>query len=439
MGAAKRARRGGSSSPPADEVPDSLGRVDGLEPSADPTLPDFAWWPIERVKPWVQNPRKNAKAVTPVARSISKWGWGRPLVVNVWPGCEGELIVGHTAWQAAQQLRLRQVPVRVRRMEPAAAHALALADNKLGEISDWDPDELGRIIGAGELTANDLDIAGFSAAELQALSGNQQMDDDDVPEPPAVPVTQPGDLWILGQHRLVCGDCTRADVVQLVLDGAKPRLMVTDPPYGVSLDSTWRDEFSPVKQKHTGLIRNDNRRDWTEAYALFTGPVGYVWHAGVYGAEVAAHLARTKLLVRQQIIWGKAALVMSRGNYHWQHEPCWYVVRKGETAGWIGGRKQTTLWSIQSKVGFTQKGTEDMDTTHGSQKPLECMARPIRNHKGDVYDPFCGSGTTLIAAQKLGRRCFAIDIEPAYCDVTVERWRKLTGEEPQRIPMAVAA
>lgn len=441
-GGAARAARGKGKAEGAGKgsaPPPSLGLVEGLVPSSDPTAPDFAWWPIDRVRPWVQNPRKNARAVPKVADSIRTFGWGRPLVVNMWPGCEGELIIGHTAWLAAQELSLERVPVRIRKMDPAAAHALAIADNKLGEISDWDPDELGRIVGSGEISAAHLEVAGFSAAELRALDGHPQMDDDDVPAPPAVPITQPGDLWLLGEHRLLCGDSTRADHVQLVLAGGQPELMVTDPPYGVSLDSTWRDEFSPVKQKHTGKISNDTRNDWTEAWALFKGSVAYVWHAGVYGAEVAAHLARTKLFVRQQIIWAKAALVMSRGNYHWQHEPCWYVVRKGSTANWIGGRKQTTLWQIQSKVGFTQKGNEDMDTTHGSQKPLECMARPIRNHRGDVYDPFMGSGTTLIAAQKLGRRCYGLELEPAYCDVIVARWKALTGGEPRRIVAGEAA
>jgi DNA modification methylase len=429
----KRARRAAT---PPDEPGLVLARVEGLQPSTDPTLPDFAWWPIARVKPWVQNPRRNKKAILPVAQSIAKFGWGRPLIVNVWPGCEGELIIGHTAWQAALLLKLEQVPVRIRRMEPALAHALALADNKLGEISDWDPDELGRIVGGAEISAADLGIAGFSELELRALMGQGDMDDDEAPPPPRVPVTQPGDLWILGDHRLVCGDATKADAVALALGGLKPRLMTTDPPYGVNLDSTWRDEFSPVKQKHTGLIRNDGRRDWTEAYALFKGDAAYVWHAGVYAAEVAAHLARTKLVVRQQIIWAKAALVMSRGNYHWQHEPCWYVVREGKSSGWVGGRKQTTLWTIQSKVGFTQKGTEDVDTTHGSQKPLECMARPIRNHQGDVYDPFLGSGTTIIAAQKLGRRCVGLELDPGYCDVIVERWQNLTGGKAERTKAA---
>lgn len=438
-GAPRSARKSkpGATQPPADAL--ALGAVDGLEPSADPTVPDFAWLPITGVKPWVQNPRRNAKAITPVAESIRTFGWGRPLVVNMWPGCEGELIVGHTAWQAAQQLRLTRVPVRMRRMEPALAHALALADNKLGEISDWDPDELGRIIGGGELTTAQLNIAGFSPAELQTLSGNADMADDDVPPPPAVPITQPGDLWILGTHRLVCGDSTNADHVALALGGAQPTLMVTDPPYGVNLDAVWRDEFSPVKSKHVGRIANDDRSNWTEAYALFKGSVAYVWHAGVFAADVARHLGATEMVIRSQIIWRKPSLVMSRGHYHWQHEPCWYAVRKGKTGEWIGGRKQSTLWDIQSKVGFVSKGNEDVNTTHGSQKPLEAMARPIRNHKGDVYDPFLGSGTTLIAAQKLGRRCFALELEPAYCDVVVSRWEKLTGGKAERVPAAQAA
>ena len=143
--------------------------AEGMAPSSDPATPDFAWWPIDRVKPWVQNPRKNARAVGKVADSIRAFGWGRPLVVNVWPSCVGELIIGHTAWLAAHELKLELVPVRVRRMEPAAAHALAIADNKLGEIADWDPDELGRIVGSGEISAGQLAIAGFSYAELEAL------------------------------------------------------------------------------------------------------------------------------------------------------------------------------------------------------------------------------------------------------------------------------
>jgi len=174
-------------------------------PSTDPTRPDFAWWPIDRVKPWVQNPRKNARAVGKVADSIRRWGFGRPLVVNDWRGCEGELIVGHTAWLAALELGVEQVPVRIRRMEPAAAHALAIADNKLGEISDWDPDELGRIVGSGEISGGDLALAGFSDAELEILRN-----------PPA-----PGSTTIAATTECACPKCGHKFTLER--SGKKPR------------------------------------------------------------------------------------------------------------------------------------------------------------------------------------------------------------------------
>jgi hypothetical protein len=182
---------------PAPAAPElnGIGKVDGLAPSTDPSAPDFAWWPIDRVKPWVQNPRKNARAVGKVADSIRAFGWGRPLIVNVWPSCAGELIVGHTAWLAAHELALDVVPVRIRRMEPAAAHALAIADNKLGEIADWDPDELGRIVGSGEITGELLGIAGFSEEELSKL---------------LEPVHAPGDfseVTIDAQTQYTCPKC----------------------------------------------------------------------------------------------------------------------------------------------------------------------------------------------------------------------------------------
>lgn len=168
--AAPRTGKRARSSTPAEQEPAGLGEVDGLVPSTDPTKPDFDWWPIDRVRVWVRNPRKNARAVPKVADSLKRFGWGRPLVVNDWKGCEGELIAGHTARLAALELGLTRVPVRIRRLPPAIAHALALADNKLGEIADWDPDELGRIAESGEISAEDLALAGFSAAELSALN-----------------------------------------------------------------------------------------------------------------------------------------------------------------------------------------------------------------------------------------------------------------------------
>jgi len=194
----RRSKRTGVPADAGTEGPGAeLGVADGLSPSTDPTAPDFAWWPIDRVKPWVQNPRKNARAVGKVADSIRAFGWGRPLVVNVWPSCEGELIIGHTAWLAAHELKLDVVPVRVRRMEPPAAHALAIADNKLGEIADWDPDELGRIVGSGEITGAHLAIAGFSEEELEALANPAAITDTTIDATTECTCPKCGHKWTL--------------------------------------------------------------------------------------------------------------------------------------------------------------------------------------------------------------------------------------------------
>jgi DNA modification methylase len=176
--------------------------------------------------------------------------------------------------------------------------------------------------------------------------------------------------------------------------------------------------------RREGKVTNDDRIDWTETWRLFPGDVAYVWHAGVFAASTAAQIAASGFAIRSQIIWRKPSFPISRGHYHWQHEPCWYAVREGETAAWIGDRSQTTVWDIA--------GRSETQTEHGTQKPVECMARPLRNHDGDVYEPFAGSGTTLIAAEQLERRCFAIEIDPAYCDVVVTRWEQLTGAKARR-------
>lgn len=246
-------------------------------------------------------------------------------------------------------------------------------------------------------------------------------DPDDVPEPPANPVSRLGDLWQLGRHRLLCGDSTDPAAVEAVLAGVKPQLLVTDPPYGVSYDPAWRNRAGLSTTARTGKVENDDRADWREAWALFPGEVAYVWHGALHAGTVAKSLTASGFQIRAQIIWAKERLVMGRGHYHWQHEPCWYAVRG--TGHWNGDRKQTTLWSIASRG-------QDAETTHGTQKPVECMARPIRNNSSlgqAVYEPFCGSGTTLIAAEMEGRSCHAIELSPAYVDVALTRWQAFTG------------
>ena len=204
-------------------------------------------------------------------------------------------------------------------------------------------------------------------------------------------------------------------------------LMVTDPPYGVEYDPNWRNEAAEAgllayAASRVGKVEQDDRVDWSEAWRLFPGNVIYCWHAGRHASSVQSSLESCNFEIRCQIIWAKSNYPISRGHYHWRHEPCWYAVRKGATAEWIGDRKQTTLWEINLD--------RNVDGGHSTQKPLECMERPIRNHAGDVYEPFSGSGTTIIACERLKRKCRAVEISPAYVSVAIERWHQVTGKDP---------
>jgi DNA modification methylase len=232
-----------------------------------------------------------------------------------------------------------------------------------------------------------------------------------------------------GGHRLVCGDSTTPEAVDAALAGVTPHLMVTDPPYGVEYDPAWRNRAGVSATGRTGKVLNDDRADWREAWALFPGDVAYVWHGALHAATVAESLTASGFEIRSQIIWAKDRLVMGRGHYHWQHEPCWYAVRG--TGHWNGDRKQTTLWQIATRAPVAQ-GQQDAATTHGTQKPVECMRRPILNNSSPgqaVYEPFSGSGTTLIAAEMEGRACHAIELSPGYVDVAIRRWQAFTGQQ----------
>jgi DNA modification methylase len=202
--------------------------------------------------------------------------------------------------------------------------------------------------------------------------------------------------------------------------------MVTDPPYGVEYDPEWRHRRGVNKSVRRGKIKNDEHADWTAAWARFPGEIAYVWHGALRATIVADSLFNSGFTIRAQIIWAKERLVMSQGDYHWQHEPCWYAVRK--KGNWTGDRKQTTLWTIPT-------GGQDVETKHSTQKPVECMRRPILNNSDPgqaVYEPFLGSGTTLIAAQSTGRVCYGVEIDPIFVDVAIRRWQAFTGEMAHR-------
>jgi DNA modification methylase len=382
-------------------------------------------WPIDRLIPYARNARTHsAEQVDQIAASIREWGWTNPILV----GEDGTIIAGHGRVLGARRLRIQQVPVMVATgWSEAQKRAYALADNKLGLNAGWDESMLSLEIADLAEVGFDIGLIGFSDDEIAALgtqSGGGLTDPDEAPEPPINPVSQPGDLWLLGRHRLLCGDSTVATDVAKVLGGVQPHLMVTDPPYGVEYDPAWRAAAGlKHNQQRLGKVANDDRADWRDAWALFPGSVAYVWHAGRYASTVQDSLTAMGFDVRAQIIWAKDRFALSRGHYHFQHEPCWYAVRHG-ASNWTGDRKQSTLWQIPAREG---PGFE-----HGTQKPVECMKRPIENNSSPgqaVYEPFSGSGTTIIAAEMTGRACYAIELLGQYVDVAVERWQAFTGAD----------
>ena len=381
-------------------------------------------WPIERLIPYARNARTHTSAqVDQIAASIREWGWITPVLV----GEDGTIIAGHGRVLAARKLGIAEVPVMVAiGWSETQKRAYTIADNKLTLNGGWDDAMLALEIAELQSIGFDLSLSGFSDDELLAIgsAANEGLTDpDETPEVPADPVSVAGDLWLLGKHRLLCGDSTAEADVSRVLAAVRPHLMVTDPPYGVEYDPGWRTGAGlKHDKKKLGKVANDDRADWREAWALFPGSVAYVWHAGRHASTVQDSLTAVGFDVRSQIIWAKDRFALSRGHYHWQHEPCWYAVRNGP-ASWSGDRKQSTLWQIGAREGT---GFE-----HGTQKPVECMKRPIENNSSPgqaIYEPFCGSGTTIIAAEITGRACHAIELMPQYVDVAIERWQAFTGD-----------
>jgi len=382
--------------------------------------------PIDELIPYAKNARTHSDSqVAQIAASIREFGWMNPVLIDA----ENNIIAGHGRVLAARKLGLEEVPCVLHdHLTETQRKAYILADNKMALNAGWDEDLLRLELRELGDMGFDLELTGFDDVEIDSLLAEPSeglTDPDEVPELPEDPVTKPGDVWVLGKHRLVCGDGTDADVVAKCLNGVEPHLMVTDPPYGVQYDPTWRAEAGLNKNKNKmGKVENDDRADWREAWALFPGDVAYVWHASLFTREVLDSLEACGFKRRSMIIWVKDRFTLGRGDYHWQHEPAWYVVREGKTGHYEGGRKQSTVWNIPAR--------DDAGVGHGTQKPVECMKRPIENNSNPgqaVYDPFCGSGTTIIAAEMTGRVCHSIEIAPKYCDVIVKRWEDFTGKK----------
>lgn len=403
--------------------------------------------------PYERNARTHPQAqVDQIKESIRKFGFTNPILADLDDG--GLIAAGHGRHLAIEQmldagesLKLPNGQTLPKGHVPVIdcsgwtveqRRAYTLADNKIAENSGWDEEllriEIGELL---EISSDEAPVLGFSEKEMRdfarAAGGTSEGAEDEIPKPPVDPVTRAGDIWVLGDHRIRCGDSTKPEDVEALLDGAKPHLMVTDPPYGVDYDPEWRNRAArncsamgnrAIGAGAIGVVQNDDKAGWVDAYRLFPGDVAYVWHPPGDNQVVFFHdLTEAGFEIRMQIIWAKSQLVIGRGHYHLQHEPCWYAVRRGKKGHWQGSRKESTLWEILKP--------RKSETGHSTQKPVECMRRPIVNNsaEGDaIYEPFSGSGTTIIAGEMEARRVYAMEIHPPYVDVAVQRWEEFTGK-----------
>jgi|HubBroStandDraft_6_1064221.scaffolds.fasta_scaffold128450_2 DNA modification methylase len=404
-------------------------------------------WPIDRLIFYARNARRNDAAVPKMCSSIREFGFKVPVLAR----SDGEVVDGHLRLKAARKLGITEVPVILcDEWTPAQVKAFRLVVNRSVTWADWDDALL--TLELQDLAASnfDLSLTGFDPKELDDLLIPDADDQaNSAPPLPENPVSRLGDLWLCGnprpRHRVLCGDATNPETVARLLGDRQPGLLVTDPPYGIALDSEWRDraglngrgpaEASYMKHRtegHTNTsISSDNRADWSEAFAHVPGlQVAYVWHASVFTREVLEGLLRIGFLYPQQIIWNKGRAVLTRTHYWYQHEPCWYVRKKN--APWFGkAGENSTVWDSASPK-FIMGGSGEEKYDHPTQKPIELMQRPILNHtkRGElVYDPFLGSGTTLAAAEVTERVCYGLELDPKYVDVVVSRWQALSGEK----------
>jgi len=386
---------------------------------------------IEQVKldaliPYARNSRTHSDAqVAQIAASIKEFGFTNPVLIDE----TGSIIAGHGRVMAARKLAIADVPsIRLTHLTEAQKKAYIIADNKLALNAGWDDEML-----AVELTdlkdmGFDLDLTGFSTDEIEALlapAGTEGLTDEDaVPEVPEAPVTVLGDVWLLGKHRVMCGDSTSIDAVKKLMDGGGADMLLTDPPYNVEYTGKTKEA---LKIKNDSMGDDDFRQFLRDAFVsadsvMKSGSVFYIWHADSegYNFRGATHDAGWK--VRQCLIWKKQTLVMGRQDYHWKHEPCLYGWKEGAGHLWAADRKQTTILEFDRP---SRSGE------HPTMKPVGLFEyQMLNNTKGGdiVLDLFGGSGTTIIAAEKNGRYGYLMELDPKYCDVIVQRWQEFTGQ-----------
>ena len=398
-------------------------------------------WPTERLLPYARNARLHSpEQVAQIAASIAEFGFVNPCLV----GADGILVAGHGRLAAAGRLGLPTVPVVVLdHLTPTQRRALVIADNRLAERATWDEALLRVELEALQDEGFDLEVTGFDADDLAALLAGEEPDhpgqteDDAVPEVPAEPVSRPGDVWRLGPHRLVCGDATTAEAYAALLsDGERADMVFTDPPYNVNYANSAKDK---LRGKDRAIL-NDNLGD---AFAEFLRAALALLVArcrgAIYIAMSSSELDALQAAFRAAgghwstfVIWAKHTFTLGRADYQRQYEPILYGWPEGAERHWCGDRDQSDVWQVKKP---------QRNDLHPTMKPVELVERAIRNSSRPgqvVLDPFAGSGTTLIAAEKTGRVARLMELDPKYVDVIVRRWQDWTGQEATRAADGVA-
>ena len=390
---------------------------------------DVAMRPVSAITPYPNNPRDNDAAVDAVAASIRAFGFRQPVVVDE----AGVIIVGHTRYKAALKLGLTEVPVHVARgLAPDQARAYRLADNQTATLAAWDDGKLVQELAALQAADFDLALTGFPEDDLlrrlTAPPDPPAGDSDDVPDPPADPVTRPGDLWRLGRHRLLCGDATEPAHLARLLPDAPADVLLTDPPYNVAYSGKTAEQLTLANDD---MSAEQYRAFLTSALSaagthLRPGGAFYLWHADTAGLDVRTACAQAGLRVRQCLVWVKSGMVLGRQDYHWKHEPCLYGWADSAPHTWLGDRAQTTVLEFDKPA---------RNSDHPTTKPVDLFAYLVGNScppGGTVLDPFAGSGTALVAAEQTGRTAALMELDPRYCDVVVARYETLTGKKAER-------
>lgn len=389
-------------------------------------------WPLQRLIPYARNARTHDDGqVSQIAGSIAEFGFVNPILV----GDDNVIIAGHGRLMAAQQLGLETVPVIVlRHLTEAQRRALVIADNKIAENAGWNEELLKLELGDLQDLGFDLDVIGFSDEELDELLGLEdesgQTDDDAVPEVEEEPVSKAGDLWLLGEHRLLCGDATRREELETLMAGDLADMAFTDPPYNVDYGNSAKDK---LRGKDRRILNDNLGADFHAFLEAALGNLLAVTKGACYVAMSSSELDTLQRAFRDAggkwstfIIWAKNTFTLGRSDYQRQYEPILYGWREGADHYWCGARDQGDVWFFNKPV---------KNDLHPTMKPVELVERAIRNSSKSrdiVLDLFGGSGSTLIACEKTGRRARVMELDPKYVDVIIRRWQEYTGEQARR-------